>query len=269
MANTRDELWSYAEAVGIPEVPPDQLELHRRQRYRLWTRQSEAVFIVDENESPLHEARLYGRTLRERSYRNRHQVLHLRADPRWALERVAGPFGQTGADQRQLGPDGLQRIELPTGTVVIRNLRVDLQSVPPTTTRVWKWSWEVYRRLKLPECFPFAGADLPVVLVGFAFHDAFLFTASTSNAATLHVVWRSRDSEVELVIGNHDGVGARSDVQCKRAMGPVRFADLYSDDPQVIASGVDYLGLKGLARVRDGMPSESSPGRWTIGRDRK
>lgn len=260
MTDARREPWTLVEALAAPDEESDQVAAQSVERYRAWTRPLEAVFIVDEDGGASYEARASNGTLRERDYRTEHQVLHVQADPAWAAQRATGPLGM----DRQSRPsrDGLERLDLPTGTVQMRITNVDLASSPPTIMRVFGWTWEVYRHLGLRACSFYAAVALPRVMVGYEFDQGFVYTSSSSNSAALHVIWRSGESEIELVIANHEGVDAPSDGDCQRTTGTVRFADLYADDHRVVEEAAAALSLQELANVAQPMPSETSPWRW-------
>lgn len=260
MVDARNEPWTVVEASAEPDDGEDEVASQSVERYRAWIRPREAVLIVDDAGGVSSEARASNGTLRERDYRAEHQVLHVQADPTWAVQRATGPLGIDR--QTSFSRDGPERVDLPTGTVLLRTSMVDLASSPPALTRVFGWTWEVYRHLGLRACSLYAGGALPRLLAGLEFDQGFAFTSSTSNSAALHVVWRSGEGEVELVIANHEGVDAPSDKNCQRATGKVRFADLYADDHDLIEESAEAVRLKELANITQPMPTEASPWQW-------
>jgi hypothetical protein len=260
--------WRYFEAVELGDQPADQADTASsagRQRFYLWISGLAVVLFVTEDESPVFEARASNGTLRERAYPIRHQVIRLGADPVWAAERAAGPFGgrATMAGFGDLGSSLPNSIDLPSGPVALKYLAVSELRDPPSTVRVNNWSWEDYRTLNLRQTVPFARVNLPSELVGFSFNAAFLFTSSAEREAVLHVVWKSADGrEMELVVGNHsEAVDEDGDDDSIRYSGRVRFADLYSAEPQVLGRAAELLGLRLLAAEEEPLPSERSPWR--------
>jgi len=227
-------------------------------RFRRWTRGLDVVLLVYEGDDLAFEARAANGRLRERSYSTRHQVLNMWADPEWAAARASGLFDTETLGTLRQGVE--QELILPSGPVVARLLATGYGE-PPPTVRVWGWSWEVYRHARLEQCSGVAAAALPQRIGDYSFLAGLLFTASTSNAASLHVIWGSGANEIELVIGEHEGATAETDRGSGRVAGSVRFADVHADDHHDLPSAMEVLDLDRLASLIERMPVEESPGR--------